>query len=414
MRRSPPSHGRAGRPSTLCVDVADDALSERLGPVVARRGGVVSGILHGAGAIADRRLEEKRALDFDRVCAPKLRGLRALLDAVDNDDLRFIVLFSSAAGFYGNAGQADYAVANEVLNKAAYRLRDRLPACRVIAFDWGPWGGGEGMVTPTLEKLFEAKGIELVPPEFGAAIVADALEPGSDPTVQLLVGSPFVPPARLPGSPQAHRIVRHLRQESNPFLDDHVIGGRRVLPVTCAMAWIADSCEGRYPGLRVVQLNDCRVLGGVVVDERETVDLTLELEETGRTERSEVTLHASVTGSAPSHRHRPLYSAEIVLAPEHPPSPQIHGKRPRRGPRSCRAGRCTRMGRCSTAPASKASAASFGSTTTVSSSSAGLPRCPASFRGSSPLGASIPMSPTRSSRHCSSGCGSHAAVRACP
>ena len=138
------------------------------------------GILHGAGAIADRRLEEKTAADFDRVYAPSVRGLRDLLAALDEDDLRFIVLFSSAAAFYGNAGQADYAVANEVLNKAAYRLRSRLPACRVIAFDWGPWAGGEGMVTPSLERLFEERGIDLVPPAAGAAIVADALEPGAE------------------------------------------------------------------------------------------------------------------------------------------------------------------------------------------------------------------------------------------
>ena len=318
-----------GEAEYLCADVADDALGERLAPVIARRGGVVSGILHGAGAIADRRLEEKTAADFDRVYAPKLRGLRTLLAALDEDDLRFIVLFSSAAAFYGNAGQADYAIANEVLNKAAYRLRSRLPACRVIAFDWGPWAGGEGMVTPSLERLFEERGIDLVPPAAGAAIVADALEPGASPPAQLLVGSPFTPPVRFVGSQHEHRIVRRLRQESNPFLDDHTIGGRRVLPVTCAMAWIADSCEGRYPGLRVVRLNDCRILGGVVIDEGETQELTLDLEETGRVaERSEVQLHATVTGSANSNLRRPLYSAEVVLSPQHPRSPHAPPSEP--------------------------------------------------------------------------------------
>jgi NADP-dependent 3-hydroxy acid dehydrogenase YdfG len=167
-----PAGGDAGY---VCVDVADEALRERLQPAVDRRGGVVSGVVHGAGVLADRRLEDKRASDFLRVFAPKVRGLRALLDSLDADALRFVIVFSSAAAFYGNPGQADYAIANEVLNKAAYRLRRRLPRCRVVAFDWAPWAGGDGMVTPALQNAFEARGIGLIEPEAGAAIVADAL-----------------------------------------------------------------------------------------------------------------------------------------------------------------------------------------------------------------------------------------------
>jgi NADP-dependent 3-hydroxy acid dehydrogenase YdfG len=304
----------------VCADVADEALRERLRPAIDRRGGVVSGVVHGAGVLADRRLEDKRASDFVRVFAPKVRGLRALLDSLDEDALRFVVLFSSAAAFYGNPGQADYAIANEVLNKAAYRLRRRLPRCRVVAFDWAPWAGGDGMVTPELQSAFEARGIELVEPESGAAIVADVLAPAAAPPAQLLVGSSFPAPTRpLDDAPRTHRIARRLAPDANPFLDDHVIGGRRVLPVTCAMAWIVDACEGRYPGLYAVRLAACRVLGGVVFDGGEVRDLTLELDETARdVERLEVRLDAAITGAGHSGRRQPLYSAEVVLARERP------------------------------------------------------------------------------------------------
>jgi NAD(P)-dependent dehydrogenase (short-subunit alcohol dehydrogenase family) len=318
--------GAGGEAEYVALDVADPDLVERLRPVLARRGGVVSGIVHGAGAIADRRLDEKSASDFDTVFMPKVRGLRALLGVVDQSALRFVVLFSSAAGFYGNSGQADYALANEVLNKAAYALRRRLPAARILSVNWGPWGGGTGMVTPALQALFAERGVALIPPKAGADLLADALAPGADPPVQLVVGSPFTPwPAPVDRYPRLHRIVRRVSPADNAFLDDHMIGGKRVLPVTCAMAWIVDACEGRCPGLQVVRLDDCRVLGGVVFDEAEPRDLTLELADASRSDdRTEVRLLATVSGSGGGGRVQPLYRTQVVLAAAY--------ARPRRDP----------------------------------------------------------------------------------
>lgn len=313
-----------GTAEYVAADVADPLLGERLTPVIARHGGVVHGLVHGAGAIADRALERKRAADFDAVFAPKVHGLRALLDAVDPDVLRFIVLFSSAAGYYGHAGQADYALANEVLNKAAYRLCARLPRCRVVALDWGPWDGGAGMVTPALQRHFEARGVALVPPEAGARVLVDALAPDADPAPQLLVGPPLPPPASEPDeTARAHRIVRRLREDANPFLRDHVIGGRSVLPVTCAMAWIADACEARYPGMHTVRLEECRVLNGIVLGEGDEVELSLDLTETGRSaEPFELRVRAEITGDGAAGRPRPHYRADVVVARERPAEPR--------------------------------------------------------------------------------------------
>lgn len=319
-----------GTADYVCVDIADPALREALAPAVARRGGVVTGIVHGAGALADRALEHKSAADFDRVFVPKVSGLRALLEAVELEALRFIALFSSAAGYYGHAGQADYALANEILNKAAHRLQARLPRCRVVAFDWGPWDGGTGMVTPELRRHFEASGVGLLSPEDGTRILGDALAPEAAPAPQLVVGSVLPPAAaRLDGVAREHRIVRRLGEASNPFLHDHVIGGRPVLPVTCAMAWIADASESRYPGLQAVRLEECRVLSGVVLTEDEETELTLQLTETARSE-DEVRIHAEITSPGEMTRPHPHYRAEVVLARERPSAPR---KTPASAPR---------------------------------------------------------------------------------
>ena len=54
-----------------------------------------------------------------RVAATAGETLRVLLDATAGDALDALVLFSSVAGRFGNRGQADYAMANETLNKVA-------------------------------------------------------------------------------------------------------------------------------------------------------------------------------------------------------------------------------------------------------------------------------------------------------
>src|SRR6185436_20548529 len=98
----------------------------------------------------------------------KVLGLRTLLTLTTEDDLKFIFLFSSVAGRYGNAGQADYAMANSVLNQIAKdEAAQRGSNCVVRALNWGPWDGG--MVTPELRDHFAARGVPIIPVHEGAA-----------------------------------------------------------------------------------------------------------------------------------------------------------------------------------------------------------------------------------------------------
>ena len=82
------------------------------------------------------------------------------------------MLFSSIVGFYGNVGQSDYAIANEILNKSAYMLKHKYPNCHVVSINWGPWDSG--MVTPELKKVFEARNVEVIPTDVGARMLVDA------------------------------------------------------------------------------------------------------------------------------------------------------------------------------------------------------------------------------------------------
>ena len=77
----------------------------------------------------DKLIEKKTSQDFDAVCSTKINGLDALLKSVDQEKLTHLLIFSSAAGFYGNAGQSDYAIANEVLNRIALLFSQKHPKC---------------------------------------------------------------------------------------------------------------------------------------------------------------------------------------------------------------------------------------------------------------------------------------------
>ncbi len=172
------------------ADVTNKAsLEEKLQKSVQRLG-KISGIIHGAGNLADRRIEKKTLRDFETVFYPKVDGLQNLLEIVPVSQLDLLVSFSSVVGFFGNMGQADYAMANEVMNKAAYQLKRENPGCRVISINWGPWDSG--MVTPELKRAFASRNMDVIPVEAGAdRLVTEvyAKTPPQDHPVQLIIGS---------------------------------------------------------------------------------------------------------------------------------------------------------------------------------------------------------------------------------
>ena len=149
--------------------------------------GPVTGIVHGVGNLADKKIEQKTERDFAVVFEPKVLGLKHLLDLVDPDRLDHLALFSSVSGYFGNPGQADYALANEVLNKAAHALQRRHPHCHVVAMNWGPWDAG--MVGPELKRAYAERGVDLIPVEEGTRLMVEELGRGPGAAQVLFAGA---------------------------------------------------------------------------------------------------------------------------------------------------------------------------------------------------------------------------------
>ncbi len=167
-----------------CVDVCDrDALQVKLADWRERHGPPI-GLVHGAGVIQDKLLVDKTPQSFDRVIGPKLDGAVSLAGLIDPAPLRFAAFFSSIAGRFGNRGQADYAAANDAVNKLAIWLDGRW-ACRVVSLIWGPWSG-VGMVSD-LEEHLGRQGLGMITPGEGCNRLGDELERGRKGVVEVIV-----------------------------------------------------------------------------------------------------------------------------------------------------------------------------------------------------------------------------------
>nr|A0A1B3PEI6.1 RecName: Full=Polyunsaturated fatty acid synthase subunit A; Short=PUFAs-A [Thraustochytrium sp. ATCC 26185]AOG21004.1 polyunsaturated fatty acid synthase subunit A [Thraustochytrium sp. ATCC 26185] len=273
----------------------------------AQLGGRVSGIVHASGVLRDRLIEKKLPDEFDAVYGTKVAGLENLLNTVDRANLKHMVLFSSLAGFHGNVGQSDYAMANEALNKIGLELSNSGVSVKSICF--GPWDGG--MVTPQLKKQFQEMGVQIIPREGGADTVARIVL-GSSPA-EILVGNWRTPTKKI--GTETITLHRKISAKSNAFLDDHVIQGRRVLPMTLAIGSLAETCLGLFPGYSLWAIDDAQLFKGVTVDGDVNCEIALTPSE-GQAGRVNVQATLKTFSSG---KLVPAYRAVVVLSSQGAP-----------------------------------------------------------------------------------------------
>jgi NADP-dependent 3-hydroxy acid dehydrogenase YdfG len=249
------------------VDVRDRAAVARVCEEGRAAFGPITAVVHGAGVLADKRIEDKTREQVDRVMDTKVLGLRSLLEATTDDPVSIVALFSSVAGRFGNVGQVDYAMANEALNEMAVDVAKKRPGVVVKSFNWGPWEGG--MVTPALKKLFEERGVRVLAHADGARHFLDELG-ANDGVVEVVFGgaldgtsptsssstSSSSTSLHLPAPAASSATFVHLDAAAFPFFADHALQGTVVLPAVGAVALLAEAAK-------TTSFADVRVLRGV-------------------------------------------------------------------------------------------------------------------------------------------------------
>ncbi|WP_146456843.1 type I polyketide synthase [Vibrio splendidus] len=276
----------------------------------------ITGLIHGAGVLADKHIQDKTLDELNMVYGTKVGGLEAVLSGLDSSKLKLIAMFSSAAGFYGNTGQSDYSMSNEILNKAALQLSARNPQAKVMSFNWGPWDGG--MVNAALKRMFTERGVYVIPLQAGAELFSSQLL--NETGIQLLVGTSMqgsdnkeaavkklnAESVHLAKSPlnTSITVTRHLDPKALPFIQDHCIAGNPVLPTVCAIQWMREVAE-QLLGVNV-SVHNYKLLKGVIFDTDEVQELNLVLSSDAK---SKDQLKAVI-----SCQGRPQYQAQLQVA----------------------------------------------------------------------------------------------------
>ncbi|MGP3690373.1 SDR family NAD(P)-dependent oxidoreductase [Streptomyces sp. IBSNAI002] len=187
-------------------DVADRrALRDVLAAIPAEH--PLTAVIHTAGTLDDGVLTSLTPERCDSVLRAKADGAWHLHDLTRRHDLAFFVLFSSAAGVLGNAGQGNYAAANVFLDALAHHRAAQGLAAQSLA--WG-WWREAGMTARPGEDLRHVGHLGLVPMPAEEALTLFDAALGSP--------EPLLVPARLdlhalrtrPGASAALPVLRGL------------------------------------------------------------------------------------------------------------------------------------------------------------------------------------------------------------
>jgi 3-oxoacyl-(acyl-carrier-protein) synthase/SAM-dependent methyltransferase/aryl carrier-like protein len=143
--------------------VADVTRAGELERALRERSMPLRGVVHAAGVLADGPIAQADWARFAAPFGPKVVGLWNLHAGTIGERLDFFVIYSSAVGLLGNAGQANHAAAAAAAESFAWFRRAKgLPA---LAIDWGAWsevGAAAGRNLSGVRGIDPRRGLELL------------------------------------------------------------------------------------------------------------------------------------------------------------------------------------------------------------------------------------------------------------
>ncbi|MET8067826.1 SDR family NAD(P)-dependent oxidoreductase, partial [Micromonospora sp. NPDC005313] len=265
------------------ADVTDPAqVRAAVDSLTAELGGPVTAVLHGAGRNEPTALTGVNEDMVRRTLAPKVDGLRNVLDAVGGDGLKLLVALGSIIGRAGLRGEAHYSIANEWLDDLVTRYGTDHPDCRTLVLEWSVWSGvGMGERLSVVETLAR-EGVTAITPDQGLAMLRRLLDDPSVPSTVVISGrtegihtvereSPPLPLLRFVDRPlvRYHGVELVVETELNagtdPYLADHLLDGNLLFPAVLGMEAMAQVTRALTGWTGAPTITDARFERPIVV-----------------------------------------------------------------------------------------------------------------------------------------------------
>lgn len=129
---------------------------------------------HAAGVLKDGFLSGQSHSSFRQVVSPKARGAINMDTFVSSlAPVEGYLAYATAGTVVGNAGQSNYAAANNSLER--YCITSRSQGIPALAMQWAAWIGG-GMANENAIRLLRKAGWEIILPERGLAVIEGVLK----------------------------------------------------------------------------------------------------------------------------------------------------------------------------------------------------------------------------------------------
>lgn len=143
------------------ADVTDLSAMRRVVKQAQSRFGAVNGVIHAAGLASGQPIAYTSRSACSAVLGPKIQGTLVLDRIFGDQDIDFLVLFSSIGALQGYLGQVDYSAANSFLDAFAWS-KASTQIGRTISINWDLWSE-TGMVARRQlpEQLRDAHATEL-------------------------------------------------------------------------------------------------------------------------------------------------------------------------------------------------------------------------------------------------------------
>ena len=217
-------------------------------------------MVHGAGVQRSKIISELTDAAIAATVNTKLDPLFTMLDALDWSKVKLFSAFGSIAGLFGNAGQTDYGLANDLLAWLVTELGARYPHVKAQTVEWTAWTG-TGMVTEEEAKRFAQGGLTPLDVPTGVRLYAEAVLGAACSRVAAFnAAAPFTAARPLSPFPLTARPQERLLADGDPasgrppfavfsarhhaYIRQHLVRLEPVVPGTFVVELLAEASTG--------------------------------------------------------------------------------------------------------------------------------------------------------------------------